>query len=176
LQRGGYILADCKGTPDVILLGTGSEVQLCVGAYEKLTKEGIKCRVVSLPCWSLFERQGKAYWEKVLPSSVRCRIAVEAASSFGWRRYTGIDADGGIVAMREFGESAPLTALLQEFGFTAEAVVKLAKARLKHFQKGKPKAKKTATAKSAKKTTKKPTKKKIAMKPKKKTVKKQKRR
>ncbi|KAB2880431.1 transketolase [bacterium] len=174
LQRGGYILLDCQGMPDVILIGTGSEVQLCVGAYEKLTKEGINCRVVSLPCWSLFERQGKAYWEKVLPSSVRCRIAVEAASSFGWRRYTGIDADGGIVAMRDFGESAPLKALLQEFGFTVEAVVKLAKARLKHFQKGKPKAKKTITTKSAKKKTKKAIKKskKVVAKPKKRVSKK----
>jgi len=131
LKKGGYVMADCKGLPDVILIGTGSEVQLCVGAYEKLTKEGIKCRVVSLPCWSQFERQSDAYWEKVFPSKVRCRIAVEAASSFGWRRYTGIDADGGIVAMRDFGESAPLKALLQEFGFTVEAVVKLAKEKLK---------------------------------------------
>jgi transketolase len=133
--KGGYILADCQGTPDVILIGTGSEVQLCVGAHEQLTKEGIKARVVSLPCWSLFERQEDAYWEEVLPSHVRARVAVEAASSFGWRRYTGIDADGAVVAMREFGESAPLKALLTEFGFTVEKVVETAKATIKKHKK-----------------------------------------
>ncbi|NUM81052.1 transketolase [bacterium] len=152
LKRGGYIMADCKGLPEVILIGTGSEVQLCIGAYEQLTKEGVKCRVVSLPCWSLFERQGGAYWEKVIPSSVRCRIAVEAASSFGWRRYTGIDADGGIVAMRDFGESAPIKALLEEFGFTVEAVVKMAKSKLRASQKKKNlKPPKKAATRSAKK-------------------------
>jgi transketolase len=133
--KGGYILADCPGTPEIILIGTGSEVQLCIGAYEQLTKEGIKARVVSLPCWSLFERQGTEYWEKVLPSNVRARVAVEAATSFGWRRYTGIDADGAIVAMREFGESAPLKALLTEFGFTIEKVVETAKATIKKNKK-----------------------------------------
>ncbi|MCK6542806.1 transketolase [bacterium] len=155
-QRGGYILADCKGKPDIILIGTGSEVQLCIGAYEKLTAEGYKCRVVSLPCWSLFERQGKAYWEKVLPSDVRCRIAVEAAASFGWRRYTGIEADGGIIAMRSFGESAPIKALLEEFGFTTEAVVKLAKQKLKQFGKAAPKKTVSAKNKPAKKAKSKP--------------------
>ncbi len=133
--RGGYILADCEGTPEIILIATGSEVQLCVGAYEQLTKEGVKARVVSLPCWSLFERQGDDYWEKVLPAKVRARVAVEAASSFGWRRYTGIDADGTVVAMREFGESAPLKALLTEFGFTVEKIVEAAKATIKKNKK-----------------------------------------
>lgn len=121
--RGGYVFSDCQGTPDIILIGTGSELQLCVGASDQLTAKGIRCRVVSLPCWSLFERQSDEYWESVLPSSVRCRLAVEAASSFGWRRYTGIDADGTVVAQREFGASAPIKALMTEFGFTVERVV-----------------------------------------------------
>ncbi len=131
LLRGGYVLADCKGTPEVILMATGSEVQFAIGAYEKLTKSGVRARVVSLPCWSLFERQGKAYWEKVIPSAVRARVVVEAASSFGWRRYTGIDADSVIVAQREFGESAPLQALLEEFGYSTDRVVRAAKEALK---------------------------------------------
>ncbi|MCB0832766.1 MAG: transketolase [Bacteroidetes bacterium] len=156
LLRGGYILADCKGLPEIILIATGSEVQLAVDAYERLSKEGIKCRVVSLPCWSQFERQGDAYWEKVLPSEVRCRVAIEAASSFGWRRYTGIDADSGLVAQREFGESAPLKALIQEFGFTVDRVVEVAKKTLKKFKSATPAAKSRKKSKpKAKKTTKK---------------------
>jgi transketolase len=131
LLKGGYVLADSAGTPEVILMGTGSEVQLCVGAYEQLTKEGIKARVVSLPCWSLFERQGDAYWDSVLPPSVRARVAVEAASSFGWRRYTGRGDEGAIIARRDFGASAPIKELLKEFGFTVDMVVREAKRVLK---------------------------------------------
>ncbi len=142
--KGAYVLADCKGTPEIILLGTGSEVQLCIGAYEQLTREGVRCRVVSVPCWSLFERQGDAYWEKVLPSGVRARVGIEAASSFGWRRYTGIDADGTIVAQREFGASAPIKALLQEFGFTIERLVEASHETLK-----KNRASKTVSSKRA---------------------------
>ncbi len=131
LWKGGYVLADSAGMPEVILMGTGSEVQLCVGAYEQLTREGIKARVVSLPCWSLFERQGDVYWDSVLPPSVRARVAVEAASSFGWRRYTGRVEEGAIVARRDFGASAPLKELLKEFGFTVDMVVQEAKRVLK---------------------------------------------
>ncbi|MCZ6865327.1 MAG: transketolase, partial [Candidatus Dadabacteria bacterium] len=87
--KGAYILADSKGKPDIILIGTGSEVQLCLGAYEKLKKRGVKARVVSMPCWSLYEMQGQEYWEEVLPDSVRARVSVEAGSTFGWRRYVG---------------------------------------------------------------------------------------
>ena len=136
LLKGGYIMADSDGAPDVILIGTGSEVQLCVGAYEHLSREGIKARVVSLPCWSLFERQGDAYWDKVLPPSVRARVAVEAASSFGWRRYTGRVEEGAVVARRDFGASAPLKELLKEFGFTVEMVVQEAKRLLKKSPRG----------------------------------------
>jgi transketolase len=131
LLRGGYILADSDGAPEVILIGTGSEVQLCVGAYEQLTREGIKARVVSLPCWSLFERQGDSYWNTVLPATVRARVAVEAASSFGWRRYTGREEEGSVIARRDFGASAPLKELLKEFGFTVEMVIQEAKRVLK---------------------------------------------
>ncbi len=125
--RGAYILADCEGTPEVILIGTGSEVQLCIGAYEKLKKEGIQARVVSMPCWSLYESQDPEYWEKVLPGEVSARVAVEAGSTFGWRRYTGKHDTGSVVGMRDFGASAPIKDLLEEFGLTVECVVEAAK-------------------------------------------------
>jgi transketolase len=125
--RGAYIIADCQGTPEVILIGTGSEVQLCLGAHEQLVKEGIKSRVVSMPCWSLYERQAPAYWEEVLPSSVRARVAVEAGSTFGWRRYVGRHGEGNVLGLRTYGASAPIKDLLPEFGLTVEGVVKMAK-------------------------------------------------
>jgi transketolase len=125
VAQGAYIMADCAGMPDIILLGTGSEVQLCVGAYEKLTAEGVKARVVSMPSWELFERQSDEYKAQVLPRAVRARVAVEAAASFGWREYIG--PDGGLVTRDDFGASAPLKDLLKHFGFTVDDVV--AKAR-----------------------------------------------
>jgi Transketolase len=120
-KKGAYILADSDGTPDVILMGTGSEVQLCVGAYEQLKAEGIKARVVSMPCCELFERQSEEYRASVLPPAVRARVAVEAGTTLGWRGYVGLD--GRVVARREFGASAPLKELLKQFGFTVENVV-----------------------------------------------------
>ena len=128
LRKGGYVLADSKGTPDVILISTGSEVQWCVGAYEKLTEEGVKVRVVSLPSFELFERQTREYREEVLPNAVRKRVAIEAGTSLGWRRYVGID--GTIIARRDFGASAPLKDLLKHFGFTTEHVIEAARALL----------------------------------------------
>jgi len=125
LQHGAYVVGDSDGTPDVILMGTGSELQLCVAAHEQLQAEGIKSRVVSMPCWELFERQSKDYRESVLPSAVRARVAVEAGTSLGWRRYTGIE--GEIIARRVFGASAPLKELLKHFGFTVEKVVEAAR-------------------------------------------------
>jgi transketolase len=125
LKEGGYVLADSDGSPEVILMGTGSELQLCVSAHEQLKAEGIKSRVVSMPCWELFERQPEAYRESVLPASVRARVAVEAGTSIGWRRYAGID--GRIIARRDFGASAPLKELLKQFGFTVEKVVEAAR-------------------------------------------------
>ncbi|MGH7451023.1 MAG: transketolase [bacterium] len=125
--KGAYVIANCKGQPDVILIGTGSEVQLCLGAYEQLMQEGIQTRVVSMPCWSLYERQDPSYWEEVLPNSVRARVAVEAGSTFGWRRYVGRHGEGNVLGMRTYGASAPIKDLLKEFGLTVEGVVKMAK-------------------------------------------------
>ncbi|PYT10205.1 MAG: transketolase, partial [Acidobacteria bacterium] len=125
LRQGVYVLADSDGQPEVIFMGTGSELQLCVAAHEQLKAEGVKSRVVSMPCWELFERQPKEYRESVLPAAVRARVAVEAGTSLGWRRYTGID--GRIIARRVFGASAPLKELLKQFGFTVEKVVEAAR-------------------------------------------------
>ena len=120
--RGAYVLADAPGgKPDVILMGTGSEVSLCVEAYEKLKTEGINARVVSMPSWEIFDRQDAAYKESVLPSSVTARVSVEMASTFGWERYVGLK--GRKIGMHRFGASAPLKDLLKFFGFTTDAVV-----------------------------------------------------
>jgi transketolase len=126
VHKGAYILADSEGTPDVILMGTGSELQLCVAAHEQLKGEGINSRVVSMPSWEVFERQPKEYRASVLPPNVRARVAVEAGSSLGWRRYVGLD--GAVIARRAFGASAPLKELLKQFGFTTENVVAEARA------------------------------------------------
>ena len=126
LDKGAYVLADSPGgDPQVILMGTGSEVQLCVGAHEALAKEGIRSRVVSMPSWELFEKQDRAYRDTVLPPHIRARVAVEQASTLGWDRYVGLD--GTVIGMRTFGASAPLKALLTEFGFTPEAVLAAAR-------------------------------------------------
>ncbi|HWP44116.1 MAG TPA: transketolase [Blastocatellia bacterium] len=128
LHKGAYILADSDGTPDVLLMSTGSELQLCIAAHETLKAEGIKSRVISMPCWEIFERQPEEYRASVIPPKVRARVAVEAGTSIGWRRYVGLD--GGIIARREFGASAPLKELLKHFGFTAERVVEEARASI----------------------------------------------
>jgi transketolase len=120
--KGAYILADAPGgKPDVILIGTGSEVSLCVEAYEKLKTEGIAARVVSMPSWDIFEQQSSAYKESVLPSSVTARVSVEMAATFGWERYVGLK--GRKVGMHRFGASAPLKDLLKFFGFTVDVVL-----------------------------------------------------
>ena len=133
LTKGAYVLADAEGgKPDVLLLATGSEVSLCVDAYEQLKKEGIKARVVSMPSWEIFEyycAKNEGYREAVLPASVTARIAVEQASTFGWHRYVGLT--GHIVGMRTFGASAPLKELQKKFGFTPEAILGAAKDQLK---------------------------------------------
>ncbi len=125
LARGAYVMGDCEGTPQVILIGTGSEVQLCAGAYEKLTEEGIRARLVSMPSWELFESQDQAYRESVLPSNVSARLCVEQGSSMGWDRYAG--PGGQVIAMHTFGASAPASALQKKFGFTPEAVLEAAR-------------------------------------------------
>lgn len=125
---GGYILEDCEGTPELILIGTGTELDLCVQAAKQLSAEGKKVRVVSMPCVELFDEQSDAYKEEVLPSAVRKRIVVEAAEAFGWHRFIGLDGDS--VTMNRFGASAPGGTCLKEFGFTVENVVAKAKGLL----------------------------------------------
>jgi len=129
VAKGGYVLAGgVDETPDVILIATGSEVSICVEAYEKLTAEGMKARVVSLPSWELFEGQDQAYRDEVLPPTIGARVTVEAAAALGWDRYAG--PYGAIIAMRSFGASAPGKALQKRFGFTADAVYEAAKAQV----------------------------------------------
>lgn len=124
--KGGYVLSDSKKeVPDMILMASGSEVELALKAKEELLKDEIDARVVSMPCMDLFEEQSKEYKESVLPNSVRKRVAIEALSGFGWERYTGLD--GAVVAMKGFGASAPQNLLFKKFGFTVENVVKVAK-------------------------------------------------
>jgi transketolase len=112
----------------VLLLATGSEVAICLAAYEQLKTEGIRARVVSMPCWELFEKQTPEYRDSVLPPTVTARVAVEAASGFGWTSYAS--AGGAVLAMQTFGASAPLEQLLHKYGFTAEHVVTAAKEQL----------------------------------------------
>jgi transketolase len=127
--RGGYVLLDAPGgKPDVILIGTGSELSLAVAAAEQLAAEGIKARVVSLPCWELFDEQDAAYRESVLPGSVAARVAVEAAIMQGWEKYLG--DRGRFVGMTGFGASAPAGALYKHFGITAGHVAAEARAAM----------------------------------------------
>ena len=129
VARGTYVLADAAGAgPRVLLLGTGSEVELCIAAYEQLTREGIAARVVSMPSWDLFEQQDAAYRDFVLPPSVAARVSVEAASPLGWERYVG--RGGAIVAMRSFGLSAPGPVAQAHFGFDVGHVVAAARQQL----------------------------------------------
>ncbi len=127
LRRGGYVLADAEGEgdPDVILIATGSEVALAVSAFEDLTADGVRARVVSLPSWYLFDNEDEGYRESVLPGSVGARVAIEQASTLGWDRYVG--PAGRIVAMHTFGASAPLKEVQHKFGFTPEQVVEVAR-------------------------------------------------
>ena len=129
LARGGYILADAPDArPDVILIGTGSEVAPCVAAAETLAGQNIAARVVSLPSWQLFDRQEEAYRRSVLPPAVKARVSVEAASTRGWERYAGVD--GAMLGMDRFGASAPIKDILKAFGMTAENIVEAAKAQI----------------------------------------------
>lgn len=138
VRRGAYVLADASdGKPDVLLLSTGSEVPLCVDAYEKLTAEGIKVRVVSMPSWEIFEYYcGKhpEYRESVLPPAVTARVSVEQGSTLGWARYVGLG--GHMIGMHTFGASAPLKALQKKFGFTPENIVAAAKEQLALARRG----------------------------------------
>ena len=126
IARGGYVLSDCAGTPEVILIATGSEVGLAMDAQKILTEKGRKVRVVSMPSTNAFDAQDAAYRESVLPAQVRKRVAIEAGVTDGWIKYVGLD--GGVVGLNTFGESAPAPALFKHFGFTPENVVKIVEA------------------------------------------------
>lgn len=128
VAKGGYILSDSDGTPDIILIGTGGELELCAKAAETLRGEGTKVRVVSLPCWELFDEQDEAYRESVLPKAATKRLAVEAGSSFGWCHYLG--SEGESISIDRFGASAPGGVAMSKFGYTVENVVARAKAML----------------------------------------------
>jgi len=126
VEKGGYILAGAPDAePEVILIATGSEVSLCVQAFEQLSGEGIKARVVSLPSWELFSRQTQEYRDSVLPPRVTARVAVEQATTLGWERFVG--PQGHIIGMGTFGSSAPLKDLQKKFGFLSESVAQAAK-------------------------------------------------
>ncbi|MET3119690.1 transketolase [Undibacterium sp. GrIS 1.8] len=129
LAQGAYILADAPGGQvDVLLIATGSEVGLCIKAYEQLKSEGIHARVISMPSWELFESQPQSYKDKILPPSIKARLVVEAASTFGWERYVGLD--GSILGLHTFGISAPMKVLLRQFGLETEHVVASAKVQI----------------------------------------------
>jgi len=129
LAKGAYVLAEAPGgNPEVLLLATGSEVSLCLAAYERLITEGIQVRVVSMPSWELFERQSQAYRNQVLPPHVTARISVEQAATTGWDRYIGLT--GASIGMNTFGASAPLKELQKKFGFTPERLMVAVKEQL----------------------------------------------
>ncbi|MSR28578.1 MAG: transketolase [Phycisphaerales bacterium] len=135
VARGAYVLADAVGgAPELILIGTGSEVALCLAVHQTLEKEGVKVRTVSMPCCELFNRQDQAYRDSVLPPLVRARVSVEALSTLGWERYVGLD--GEAIGMTTFGASAPLSALLRRFGFEPETVAARARAVLARVRAG----------------------------------------
>lgn len=128
LEKGAYILSEAEGEPEIILIATGSEVHLILEAQEQLKKSNIQARVVSMPCWRLFDQQSTAYRDKVLPKNIRKRLAVEAGSSVGWLKYT--TDEGEVIGIDKFGESAPGDEVMKEYGFSVENVVKRAKALL----------------------------------------------
>jgi transketolase len=127
-RRGAYVLADGDGTPDVILMGTGSEVHLALGARDRLAEEGVTARVVSMPCWELFRQQGREYMDEVLPPDVTARVAVEAGNPLGWHEWVG--STGAVVGLNRFGSSAPYLEVYEKLGMTAETVADAARAQL----------------------------------------------
>jgi transketolase len=128
VRKGAYVFSDAAGKPDVILIGTGSELLLAVEAQIRLAADGIQARVVSMPCWELFEEQSAAYKESVLPNKVRARVAIEAGTPIGWERYVGLE--GRVVGQAQFGASAPAKEVFRHFGFTVDNVVEEAEESL----------------------------------------------
>lgn len=125
LEKGAYILSDCEGEPQLILMGSGSEVHLLLEAQQKLKQDFIQSRVVSFPSWELFDKQPDEYKEKVFPKKIRHRLAVEAGSPIGWCKY--VTEDGSVIGVNGFGESAPGDEIMKEYGFSVENVVSRAK-------------------------------------------------
>jgi transketolase len=131
LRRGAYIVVDAAGrTADLVLIATGSELHLALAAQDELARQNINVRVVSMPCWQLFDKQPGEYRDSVLPPEVTKRLAIEAGSPLGWHRYVGIG--GGILGVEQFGASAPGEIVLREYGFTVENVCRRALALLGH--------------------------------------------
>jgi len=129
VAKGAYVLADAAdGKPQAILMSSGSEVQLCIAAYERLKTEGVKARVVSMPSWAIFEKQSEEYKQQVFPREVKARVAVEQASTFGWSQYVG--PQGKVIGMHTFGSSAPLKDVLKKFGFSPDRVIEAARAAI----------------------------------------------
>jgi transketolase len=128
LEKGAYILSESEKTPQIILIGTGSEVQLLIAAQEKLKMQNIAVRVVSMPSWELFDKQDETYKEEVFPKTLKKRLAVEAGSGLGWCKY--VTDEGDVIGINRFGESAPGDEVMKEYGFTVENVVKRAMALL----------------------------------------------
>ena len=125
VAHGGYVLADCEGTPKVILLSSGSEVHIAHAAYKSLIAEGVKVRLVSLPCWSLFDSQDDAYKESVLPKAITARVSIEAGVTLGWQKYVG--TAGITIGIDKFGASAPYERIYMEYGLTPDHVITAAK-------------------------------------------------
>jgi transketolase len=137
LARGAYVIADPEaGEPQVILMASGSEVQICISVYESLAQEGIGARVVSMPSWELFERQDEAYRKGVLLPHIRARVAVEQGAVIGWDRYAG--SSGSIIGMHTFGSSAPLNDVLKKFGFTPNIVLDATKTQIARSKSNEP--------------------------------------
>lgn len=132
-MTGGYTISDYEGVPDVLLIATGAEVELCVGAQGLLAEEGIKARIISMPCIEEFENQTAEYREHVVPASVRARVCIEAASPYSWYKYAG--DHGEIVAMNSFGAGGKAEELFEHFGFTKEIIAEKAKQSLKKIGK-----------------------------------------
>ena len=129
IEKGAYVLSDCEGTPDVLLMASGSEVEQIMQAKEMLAAEGVKARAISVPCMEVFLKQDAAYQESVMPAAVRARVSMEAGVTMPWYRFVGLD--GKALGIDRFGASAPAAILFKEFGFTAENVVAAAKEVIK---------------------------------------------
>jgi transketolase len=128
VQKGGYVLSDAEGTPDIILMASGSEVQWAMGAQEQLKNDGVQARVVSMPSWELFDQQDQTYRDEVLPPQITKRVAIEAGVTLGWYKWVGLQ--GAVVGLDRFGESGPGDEVMKHFGFTTENVVKVARGLL----------------------------------------------